>query len=295
LTEEQLAPVVSEAISRWSVVSAVDVSALTAMPFEIVDLPGSTLGRVAENAVLIDPTAAGYGWFVDDTPEDDSEFARTHYPLQLVADTESPAFGRVDLLTVVLHEAGHVLGLDHASESYDVMASVLPDAVRRLPSDTAGLNHEASSLDVGVSREARTALVGLPSGIASGSVTGDRARIAAAISSIFGSPHAAASHIVRIDTDTRFSPHAIAKGHHDREARAVDVVFDAVETERNDLEPEFDLLPPTDGREDEALSAVDSVLVEFGGDFSQEEPVEKFLWPLDDSDLKPDYRGGTHM
>ena len=40
LTEEQLASIVSEAIDRWSAVSTIDVSALAAVRFEVVDLPG---------------------------------------------------------------------------------------------------------------------------------------------------------------------------------------------------------------------------------------------------------------
>jgi hypothetical protein len=74
--------------------------------------------------VTIDPTAAGYGWFVDATPAADSEF---------LATPGSPAYGRMDLLTVVEHELGHVLGLQHSPIPGDVMDESLPTGVRRQP------------------------------------------------------------------------------------------------------------------------------------------------------------------
>jgi len=46
----------------------------------------------------------------------------------------SPARGRVDLLTTVMHELGHVLGLDHA-EGSGLMNALLPLSTRRLLDD----------------------------------------------------------------------------------------------------------------------------------------------------------------
>src|SRR5207245_4241290 len=75
-----------------------------------------------------DANAAGHGWFVDPTPQDASEFA--------AGLTDSPAAGRVDLLTVLTHEMGHILGLDDDSATDpvtgSVMADVLPLGVRRI-------------------------------------------------------------------------------------------------------------------------------------------------------------------
>src|SRR5205085_12348028 len=52
------------------------------------------------NTILLSPNAAGHGWFVDPTPYQDEEFlAGTAYP-------GSPAAGREDLLTTVMHELG---------------------------------------------------------------------------------------------------------------------------------------------------------------------------------------------
>ena len=77
------------------------------------------LALTGSNTVQIDSTADGYGWFVDPA----------------VAD--SPAAGQMDLLTVVTHELGHILGLPDVAASAlpnDLMDTELPTGVRRLPS-----------------------------------------------------------------------------------------------------------------------------------------------------------------
>src|SRR5205823_14094628 len=75
-----------------------------------------------------DANAAGHGWFIDPTPQDDSEFAP--------GLVNGPAAGRVDLLTVLTHEMGHILGLDDDSATDpvtgSVMADTLPLGVRRI-------------------------------------------------------------------------------------------------------------------------------------------------------------------
>src|SRR6185369_7400453 len=90
--------------------------------------------------IYLDANAAGRGWFVDPTPWEDSEFAPG------VAD--SPAAGRVDLLTVLAHEMGHILGRDDDHETDpmtgNVMADVLPLGVRRIHLD--GLVPEAADV-----------------------------------------------------------------------------------------------------------------------------------------------------
>src|SRR5262249_27175857 len=86
--------------------------------------------------IEIDDDASGFGWFVDTTPNDDTEFVPTDVPGEFRAPEGSPAYGRIDLLTVLSHELGHVVGLgdlDPASHPYEIMTGSLPAGVRRLP------------------------------------------------------------------------------------------------------------------------------------------------------------------
>jgi hypothetical protein len=135
LTRDQLAPVVEQAVERLASVRRDDSSKLRDATVEIVDLPGDLLGRaIGDSTIQIDIDAAGYGWFVDATPWDDVEFARPQARHELIALPDSSAADRADLLTVILHELGHVLGHDHSDDG--VMDAVLPLGTRRVWDDS---------------------------------------------------------------------------------------------------------------------------------------------------------------
>ncbi|MGH7140468.1 MAG: Calx-beta domain-containing protein, partial [Pirellulales bacterium] len=120
------------------------IADLRGLRIAVQDLPGSVLGEAVPRGtaagqspeIIIDTNAAGYGWFVDRTPLDDSEFAELVAPSERLAIGSSPAVGRVDLLTVVMHEMGHLFGLPEAPNGdypYDVMAETLDLSTRRFP------------------------------------------------------------------------------------------------------------------------------------------------------------------
>jgi hypothetical protein len=127
---QEVRPLFDEAVARWSVAlgDPAAVERLQAVRVEILNLPGATLGLASGAVVFLDADGAGHGWFIDPTPWDDSEFAP--------ARAGGPAAGRADLLTVMAHELGHILGLDDDPEADPftgtVMAAVLPLGVRRV-------------------------------------------------------------------------------------------------------------------------------------------------------------------
>jgi hypothetical protein len=132
-----LAPIVDEAIWRWTEALSLDdaaVAALYAVDFEIADFSDLTLGMAGEDTIFIDADAAGWGWFVDTTPADDSEFGSQLSEFDLLALEISPAFGEMGLLTTVMHEFGHILGFENLDpDSGYLMSETLEAGERHLP------------------------------------------------------------------------------------------------------------------------------------------------------------------
>jgi hypothetical protein len=136
VTYAELNAIANEAVKRWT--EALDLGTsvqgqLSQVTFQIADLSGLTLGQANADTIVIDVNAAGYGWYVDATPADDLEFGLKLSELELMAASTSPALGRMDLLTVVMHELGHVLGYQDLDSSSDaLMGGTLDAGTRRL-------------------------------------------------------------------------------------------------------------------------------------------------------------------
>ncbi|MCA9068514.1 MAG: FG-GAP repeat protein, partial [Planctomycetaceae bacterium] len=134
LGSEDLQAIANAAVARLQATygSSPAIEALAEIDLEVADLPDGELGRALPGRILIDVDAAGYGWFIDTTPFDDSEFS-----LGSALNAIDPsAIGRVDLLSVVLHELGHQLGAGHhlvADNPHHFMADRLSPSERRVP------------------------------------------------------------------------------------------------------------------------------------------------------------------
>jgi probable HAF family extracellular repeat protein len=133
VTNDDLQAIALEAERRLAAATGIQVaSALSSVSLRIVDLPGNTLAEAAGNVIYIDRDAAGYGWFVDSTPDDDSEFSDLLGSNTLVARTQTAAANRVDLLTTVMHEMAHILGAEHSSSPGLMSPTLLPGERRIL-------------------------------------------------------------------------------------------------------------------------------------------------------------------
>jgi hypothetical protein len=90
------------------------------------------LSYPSSRQVVIDATAGGRGWFLDHTPLQDEEFGIVNG--RQTAKADSGAVGRMDLLTVLLHEMGHFTGgteLDPVIQPDALMALTLATGTRR--------------------------------------------------------------------------------------------------------------------------------------------------------------------
>jgi len=127
-----------DASTSWQSLFAQNEQVINSINLSFADLSGGAVGQtVGEgvNAIItLDTNAAGHNWYIDATPWDNSEYLPTSNPYEWVAKAGSAAYGKMDMLSVLLHEYGHALGIDHSADGHDYMATTLTPGVRRMPS-----------------------------------------------------------------------------------------------------------------------------------------------------------------
>lgn len=130
LTTADLQTAVALATAAWLRTGLTDVEAerLAAVTVQIADL-GGALGLAGSRSILIDDDAAGFGWSLDN---------------DISAD-------QYDLLTVVAHELGHILGrpdLDPALHPGDLMSGQLSPGTRHASPGNADSFFAESLIDL---------------------------------------------------------------------------------------------------------------------------------------------------
>ena len=176
LTGEGVQTVLATARQYWLNAGASEAS-LADVQVNIDALPTRVAAQTVGNQITLSADGAGWGWFVDTTPGAQEEFGLGNSLTAFTATSGSAAEGKLDLLTVLVHELGHVLGLAHTAEGAstaadadaqnDVMAQFLTPGVRRIPSahDAALLVQQGAHRPAGGNSAARvvyTSTVALP-------------------------------------------------------------------------------------------------------------------------------------
>jgi len=145
LAQDDIAPILAEAKRRWAASGLLDgelLARLNTITVRLEDFGGLILAQQDGNTLHIDLDAAGWGWFVDPTADKNEEYRRNSDGT-LSARKNTDASDKMDLLTVVMHEIGHLLGYDHGAEingQTELMDSTLSAGARELL-DSTGISY----------------------------------------------------------------------------------------------------------------------------------------------------------
>jgi hypothetical protein len=128
------------------------------LKIEIQDLPNGQLasgtitgydtnGRPNSGTLTLDTDGNSLGWFIDTTPDDNTEFDQTLTTTAYRATTGAAA-GKYDLLTTILHELGHLQGIISGNTAFDTSVQTIKGIPTFIDGKaTATLTPDGSHLD----------------------------------------------------------------------------------------------------------------------------------------------------
>jgi DNA-binding beta-propeller fold protein YncE len=134
------AALLNAAYMRW--VAVLGYSPAITVNLGFTDLSGSEIGYATQRGLgvgdlTLDLLGGNRGWFIDPTPMDDSEFQSKTHLGSAEALTGSEAHGRYDLLTVLSHELGHLLGFMNTASGYGSAVVNTPSGKRLIFNDVS--------------------------------------------------------------------------------------------------------------------------------------------------------------
>ncbi len=129
IASQSFTDLVNTAKTNWQAVVGNELVSqyLSNLNFQAIDLNSSVSSNLTDTAlgyatgnvtdgfnIALDNTASGYGWYT--------------------AQADTVGVGEIDLLSVLMHEMGHILGVTHADVSNaDLMTDIINTGERRLP------------------------------------------------------------------------------------------------------------------------------------------------------------------
>ncbi len=126
---DQLTPLIQAATANW-VAAGVNPSLFNNVQFQIANIGHGVLASTAGKVITLDATADGFGWYDNPAASAFQPIPNSHAYFAMAG---SPAAGHMDLLTVLEHELGHILGFEDVDGGDDLMATTLGAGVRRKP------------------------------------------------------------------------------------------------------------------------------------------------------------------
>ena len=135
VTQSEVQALVPAAIGAWQAagLDLADVRKLESVPIQVSNLGTTILGLEAGGVITINQTAAGYNWYASAASGSAPAFGLVGPDGDSLAGPGSPGADQVDLVTVLEHELGHVLGLPDNAKDGDLMDITLGLGVRRCP------------------------------------------------------------------------------------------------------------------------------------------------------------------